>query len=146
MAPPSQNYQNHRRMSPLHHYVTAPLLLLYLGYATLLVVREPTATHAFQLVFALGVFALSLSARLMSLTLQDRMIKLEMEVRLHRVLTDELAARATPSLSIKQLVALRFASDAELPALVSAVLSGEVTRPNEIKKRVKDWQADYQRV
>jgi hypothetical protein len=141
-----QSYKNHRRMSPLHHYVAAPLLLLYLGYAAMLVVREPSGGHALQLVFALGVFALSLSARLMSLTLQDRLIRLEMEVRLRRVLASELAERAMAALSLKQLVALRFASDAEMPALVEAVLEGEVTRPDDIKKRVKDWQADLQRV
>jgi hypothetical protein len=141
-----QNYKNHRRMSPLHHYVVSPLLLLYLGYATLQAVREPSAGTAFQLVLAVGVLALSISARLMSLTLQDRVIRLEMEVRLRRVLGDEPAERALAALSIKQLVALRFASDAEMPGLVDAVVRGEVTGTNDIKKRIQDWQADVQRV
>jgi hypothetical protein len=141
-----QNYRNHRRMSPLHHYVSAPLLLLYLGYAALVVIREPSAGHAFQLAFAVGVFALSLSARLMSLTLQDRVIRLEMDVRLRRVLGEAQAGQALAQLSLKQLVALRFASDAELAGLVEAVIAGEVRRPDDIKKRVNDWQADAQRV
>lgn len=141
-----QNYQNHRRMSPLQHYVTAPLLLAYLGYAAMVVIREPSAANAFQLAFAFGVFTLSLSARLMSLTLQDRLIRLEMDVRLRRILGEVPAGEALAQLTLKQLVALRFASDAELPGLVEAVLGGEVTRPSDIKKRVKDWQADVQRV
>jgi hypothetical protein len=76
---------------------------------------------------------------------QDRVIRLEMRVRLERVLG---ASRRLDidRLTLPQLVGLRFASDAELPALVDDVLAGRITEPDAIKKRVKDWQADWLRV
>lgn len=108
--------------------------------------RDPSAGAVFHFLFAVGVFALSLSARLMSLTLQDRVIRLEMDVRLRRVLGDEAANRALGLLNLKQLIALRFAADDEIEGLIASITSGEVTHPNDIKGRIKDWQPDVQRV
>jgi hypothetical protein len=68
-----------------------------------------------------------------------------MRYRLHTILDLDLAAKSD-GLSISQLVALRFASDAELPALVEKVLNENLTSSSEIKKLVSDWQGDYHRV
>jgi hypothetical protein len=76
---------------------------------------------------------------------QNREIRLEMRLRLREVLPTALAPRIR-ELSVKQLIALRFASDAELPALVERVLGGEFAKPKEIKAAVKDWQPDHLRV
>jgi hypothetical protein len=121
-------------------------LLLFAGAAV------QSFEHLPSLLGALGGIALTigaaialLNARTYCLTLQDRIIRLEMEVRLARVLDPALAERAR-ALTIKQRVALRFASDAELPALVTSVLDQGLTDLKTIKKMVKDWQADHQRV
>jgi hypothetical protein len=85
-----------------------------------------------------------LSMRAFAVTVQDRVIRLEMRLRLERVLPAELKARI-PELGVRQLVALRFASDAELPALVREVLDGKTTRPKDIKLKIRDWQGDHLR-
>jgi uncharacterized protein DUF6526 len=71
-------------------------------------------------------------------------IRLEMRLRLREVLPADLFTQAA-TLPVKLLVALRFASDAELPALVREVTSGSLATGNKIKERVRDWQADYLR-
>ena len=72
---------------------------------------------------------------------QDRVIRLEMQLRLERLLSAEMRARI-PEFTIGQLVSLRFASDAELPALARKVLDEKLEKRAEIKKLVTDWQAD----
>jgi len=78
--------------------------------------------------------------RQFSLRLQNRIIQLEMQVRLARLGLDRDFARLT----LAQLIALRFAADAELPALIARALSEGLT-PDQIKRAVKDWQGDYLR-
>jgi hypothetical protein len=80
-----------------------------------------------------------------SLRVQDRIIRLEMQVRLRQVLPADLQARIG-ELSLSQLVSLRFASDAELPALTRRVLDEKLTDRKAIKMLVTDWQADSFRV
>ena len=75
---------------------------------------------------------------------QDRVIRLEMQLRLQRILPDDLRARIG-EITRGQFVALRFASDAELPALVRKVLDEKITDKKQIKMAVKDWQGDYLR-
>jgi hypothetical protein len=84
-------------------------------------------------------------ARQFVVTLQDRVIRLEMRVRMNDVLPAELRARAN-QLTVRQLIALRFAGDAELPALVGTVLDERIGDAKAIKKMVTNWQADHLRV
>jgi hypothetical protein len=77
-------------------------------------------------------------------TVQDRVIRLEMHLRLQQILPPELRTRIQ-DLTHRQLVALRFASDAELPELVREILDGKLTTVKEIKLRVKNWQGDWLR-
>ena len=77
----------------------------------------------------------------MALTVQDRVIRLEMQLRLSRILPPELQSRIgllTPA----HFVALRFASDDELPVLVRDVIDGRLQTKKDIKMRVKNWQSD----
>lgn len=97
------------------------------------------------LIMAAINISLVMGTRLGALVLQDRIIRLEMQLRLERVLPDDLR-KAAKGLSIQQQIALRFASDEELPNLVRQVLDEGLTKGGEIKQRVKDWQADHQRV
>jgi len=84
------------------------------------------------------------AARLMALTVQDRVIRLEMRLRLREVLPADLQARI-PELTPRQLIGLRFASDAELPQLMRQVLAGSLGNTTEIKKAITQWQGDYLR-
>ncbi len=79
-----------------------------------------------------------------SLTVQNRLIRLEMRLRLAGVLPADMASRI-PEFTLDQLVALRFASDAEMPALARKVLDEKLNDRKAIKQLVKDWQADYLR-
>ena len=76
--------------------------------------------------------------------MQDRVIRLEMQLRLARVLPPELQPKVA-TLTRQQFVALRFASDQELADLVRDVCEGRLTTPKDIKMRVKEWQADWLR-
>ncbi len=78
--------------------------------------------------------------RLYALRLQNRIIRLEMQVRLSRFGREQDLAR----LALPQIVALRFASDAELPALINRAIAENLT-PDAIKRAVGDWQGDYLR-
>ena len=84
------------------------------------------------------------SLRVQVLTVQDRVIRLEMRLRLRSALPADLLPHIN-TLSHKQLVALRFASDAELATLVREVLAGTLKTQKDIKSRVREWQADYLR-
>jgi len=84
-------------------------------------------------------------ARTQALAAQDRVIRLEMRLRLRGLLPPDMHAGIT-GLTTAQMVALRFASDAEMTELVRDVFAGKLTTQKDIKMRVKDWQADWQRV
>src|SRR5579884_3833689 len=129
MADRAQTYKNHTAIFPLFHYFVAPILLInvvvearHLYYGGL------TLHNGWSLLFAIGLLGLGLSARLMALTVQDRVIRLEMRQRLAACLPPELRGRIG-DLSRQQLVGLRFASDAEMADLVRDVLDGKLTTP-----------------
>jgi hypothetical protein len=93
---------------------------------------------------SIALLLMFFSLRVQVLTVQDRVIRLEMRLRLRNALPPDLQDHVT-ALSHKQLVALRFSSDAELPALVREVLAGTLKTQKDIKARVREWQADYLR-
>jgi hypothetical protein len=144
MAEREQNYKNHARTFPLFHFVVLPILFLNFLIAARHVWMVPNASSAWSMVVAFALIALAFSARVMALTVQDRIIRLEMQLRLLRVLPADLQ-NCIGSLGRGQFVALRFASDDELPALVRDVTEGRVQTPKEIKMRVKRWQPDWLR-
>ena len=94
---------------------------------------------------AVALIIIGLFSRIHALWAQDRVIRLEMRLKLIEVLPDDLKSRVG-DLSTAHLVALRFASDAELPGLVRRVLDGSLTEQKAIKQAIVNWQADYQRV
>jgi len=144
MATETQNFSNHTRNFPLFHFVASPLLAIYLVYTIYVLVRAPSLASVMGLVFAAGVVAMLFASRLMVLTVQNRVIRLEMTLRLQRVL-GQAAANALANLPLGRLIALRFASDAELPELIARVLSQELRTSTQVKQAIREWQPDLLR-
>jgi hypothetical protein len=145
MAEREQSYKNHTRNFPLFHFIAVPILLANFANAIRHVVQNPEARSSwFALLVAFGILAMLFASRVMAITVQNRVIRLEMRQRLAQVLPADLKARIT-DLTVGQLVALRFAGDGELPALVKDTLDGKLATAKDIKLAIKNWQADWLR-
>ena len=138
----TQDFKSHRRWLPAYHFVALPILLVNVILSVWHAIRIPTRWNLWTALVAVAIFLGVLLARAMVTTVQDRVIRLEMRMRLKEVLTGALAARIG-ELRPKQLVGLRFASNAELPGLVERCLSGELANDEAVKKQVTNWQADW---
>jgi hypothetical protein len=145
MADRPQSFENHVRYVPGYHIVTFGILVINLLWRIYTDARHFSADHSVQLLLAVGLVLLFFYARLFALGNQDRIIRLEMHLRLARVLPPDLASQVD-RFSVGQLISMRFASDAELPELARKVLSDNLTDRQAIKQLVKDWQADHLRV
>ena len=143
--PETQNYKNHTRFHAPFHFVLSPLLLFHLIYQIVRLVQEPNFDRAEMVLLAVGLIIMQFLVRLNALRVQDRVIRLEEQLRYERVLPAELAARAA-DLPLNNILALRFASNDELPELVRRTLAGEFQKGAEIKRAVKSWRGDYLRV
>jgi uncharacterized protein DUF6526 len=139
-----QNLKNHARFVPLFHFVAFPILVANLVWTIMRMFSRPSGETAMAALLAVGLLLLAWYARTFALTVQNRVIRLEMRLRLREVLPADLVQRIhefTP----RQLVALRFASDRELPALARQVLDQRLDDGRAIKQLVKEWQADHLR-
>jgi hypothetical protein len=145
MALRPQSFENHARIVPLYHGVLFPVLALNFGWAAYRVFTSPSGDTAAAFLLAIALVILALYARGFALSVQDRVIRLEMRLRLQTVLPADLRPRIG-DFTLDQLVALRFASDEELPALAATVLRDGVEDRKAIKKMVRNWQADHLRV
>lgn len=138
-----QTYANHRQR-PLWYYLVGLLLAVNLAYQLSRLGRWPSLGTAVDVTTATALVLLYLLARRFALRVQDRVIRLEERLRIARLAPD-LQARLE-SLTTGQLIALRFASDAELPALARRVLDEEIRAQDDIKKLIRDWRPDHRRV
>ena len=137
--PRPQNYANH----PHRPYVWNVAWVSALVAAGMLVwsaYQEPSSQSLALVLLGIAVVIGVTLTRLFALRLQNRIIRLEMQLRLARLGREQDVARV----SMSQLVALRFASDAELAALVDRAVNEQLT-PDQIKRAVTDWQGDYLR-
>ena len=144
MADQEQNFKNHARFVPAYHYVAGPILLVNLVWAVL-GLADPSFQAAREVLVAVALVILFLYARVFALRAQDRVIRVEMRLRMRELLPDDLQGRIdefTPT----QLVGLRFAGDAELPDLARKVLDENIAAATPIKKLIRDWRGDYYRV
>jgi hypothetical protein len=139
-----QNFENHAKFLPPFHFFVAPILLINIGWCVYRAIHAFSAGSVIGLLVALALFVLAFTARVMALTVQDRVIRLEMRLRMAQILPPDLRARSA-DFSTGQLVALRFASDTELPELARKVLQDNVTDRATIKKMIRDWQPDVLR-
>jgi hypothetical protein len=138
-----QTFANHGRLDPFFHFTIIPLLLFCFIASIHAMIREGHL-HLMMPVFTLTVLLLAWCCRSYALKVQDRVIRLEERLRLSALLPEPLRARI-PELSERQLVALRFASDAEVPGLVEKTLR-ENLAPKAIKQAIVSWRPDYWRV
>ena len=135
----AQNYANHRHRSP-GWLATALFAVLAFALLVLFMLRQPSIISVALLLLSLAVVGLVALIRRYVTRLQDRIIRLEMRLRLATLGRAADAER----LGMRQLVALRFASDAELPPLLDRALAENLT-PDQIKRAVTAWQADNMR-
>jgi len=145
MADRVQTYKNHVRWLPPYHFFVVPVLAFNVLNELRRAWLYPSAGRAVDVVVALAILTLAFLARTMPLAAQDRVIRMEMQARLRQLLPPDLQARIN-DLTPRQLVALRFACDAEMPALVREVLDGKLPTTKAIKLRVQNWTADWMRV
>lgn len=143
----SQNLGNHARLHPPFHFVLIPLLLANLAFAIY------TASHHWPenrslllgwIAMSIALLLLALIARMYSVKVQDRVIRMEERLRYAALLPPE-ELEYSRSLTVAQIIALRFASDAELPALVKQT-SVEGLKPRSIKEKIVHWRGDFLRV
>jgi hypothetical protein len=146
MATP-QNLKNHGRFDPPFHFFILPMLLLNLIFSIYVTIHhwpEHRALFLWWIVMSIVLFIIAGRSRDRALVVQDRIIRLEERLRLAALLPAEDRAHVD-ELSIKQLIALRFASDDELPALVHKTLTQNL-EPKAIKQSIVNWRGDYHRV
>ena len=139
-----QSFENHTRTVPAFHYIALPILLINVLWSLYRMWRWFSADTTIAAAVAVALILVALSARMFALTVQDRVIRLEMQMRLKNLLPAELLPRVG-ELTIAQLVSLRFAPDAELPALTGKVLDENLQNRKSIKKLIKDWKPDLLR-
>jgi hypothetical protein len=139
-----QNLQNHAKFDPAFHFFLSPVSIILLIAAGVNLYRDMTWHNGLILLAALAGFVALFKIRLYALKVQDRVIRLEERLRMEELLTATLKSRIY-ELTERQLIALRFASDAELPALVEKTLQGNLP-PKEIKQAIQSWRPDYWRV
>ena len=144
MAEAVQSYQKHARWLPGFHFFVIPVLLVNLVNEMRHLWMEPTRHFAFQVVFAAALLGAASLSRVQALTVQDRVIRLEMRLRLRGILPPDLHPNID-GLTHRQLVALRFASDAEMAELVRGVVVGKLASSKDIKSQIKSWQPDWLR-
>lgn len=138
-------YATHRKYVPFYHFVASFLLLVNLAYASWKLVGDFSLDRGAYFVTGIAIVIVYLYTRTFPLGVQDRLIRLEEQLRFQRVLPSSMQARI-PEFTVAQLIALRFATDAELPALAQQVLDENLRDREEIKKRIKTWRPDDLRI
>jgi len=139
-----QNFKNHARLVPAYHGITALLIVAGLIGSIVNLIHADAHTHysaALLVVVFLVLISLFWFARTFALKAQDRAIRAEENFR-HFILTGKPLDR---QLRIGQIIALRFASDEELPALAKKAVEEQLSQ-KQIKEAVKNWRADHHRV
>jgi Family of unknown function (DUF6526) len=140
-----QNFQNHTKVVPPFHFFVLPMLLINLGFSIYWAVKAGISVNGVLSVLVSAAILLGmLTVRMMALTVQDRVIRLEERLRYERVLPADLQPRIA-EFTIDQLVALRFASNAELPELARKVLDEKLNDRKAIKQMIKTWRPDFAR-
>ena len=142
-----QDYSNHRKYYPLHHFIFYPLLSAAIFW-TVNNSWKDTDNSTLWLGLTIVLFFIAFLSLMVrqhyGLKNQDRIARLELRLRYYQ-LTHKRLEELENKLSMKQLLALRFASDEELPVLVQKVVDENIS-PDAIKRSIKNWLPDYDRL
>jgi hypothetical protein len=141
-----QNYKNHFKWDPRFHFLLAPLTLIVLAGSVVLLIdsvqsKEMIGLSILSLLMSIVLVLTVILVRIYPLRMQDRIIRSEQQLRYY-ILTGQLL---DSSLTLKQIVGLRFASDTEFPALCKRAVEKNLTG-KQIKQTIKDWNADNDRI
>jgi hypothetical protein len=140
----TQSFANHTRLDPPFHFFLLPLGLAAIIASVIFLIRKPGIDSVLAVIFAVGFVMIAGKARSYALKVQDRVIRLEERLRLSLLLPETLRPRIG-ELTESQLIALRFASDSELPGLAKRALDEGLTS-KQIKTSIESWRPDYFRV
>ena len=138
----AQNLKNHRMWFPIWHFAAFPIAIINVGvWGYRLYAHGVHRGAIWDTIFAVGILLAVFASRTMALKVQDRLIRLEMRLRLAGILPDALKGRIN-DLTPRQLIGLRFASDAEMAGLVERCLKGDLANDEAVKKEIKNWVGD----
>ena len=143
----AQNYSNHIRFYPAHHFVFLPLSLALIIVSATFIFKFPQERHlwiATTVLLVMITWVCIMLRQHYALNNQNRIVRLEMRLRYYE-LTGKRLESVEQQLTFGQLSALRFASDDELLSLMEKALK-EHLAPNDIKKQIKHWVPDEMRV
>lgn len=141
-----QNYKNHSRLYPFHHFLITPLTLVLFVWscAKLIHGTGSIGNRLFFVLLTLTIVLISFVARIYATKNQDRIIRTEMRQRFFEI-TGKSFSLFENKLKTGQIVALRFAGDDELEALTNRAVSENLSN-KDIKLAIKNWKADEHRV
>jgi hypothetical protein len=142
-----QNYKNHTRWDPIYHFFVLPVLLLNIVVACIWYAHhrlQHIHSGMWLILVTIVLFIVALKVRLYVVKLQDRIIRLEERTRLVALVTPSELIELE-SLTIDQLIGLRFASNPELPDLARRAVREKLNR-KQIKESIVSWRADNERV
>ncbi|SNT39842.1 hypothetical protein SAMN05421770_11146 [Granulicella rosea] len=139
----TQSNANHAMWDPMWHFSTLPMSLILVIWSGVSLFRHHDALHAELLLFALTLIMAVAAIRGYGLKNQDRIIRLEEQLRLRRLMPAE--PEVVDALNLTQLIGLRFAADAEAPALARRAVKENLDR-KAIKAAVVVWRPDNHRV
>ena len=140
----TQRFENHNRVVPAYHMFVFAVFLVNFVWRLVQLKDGITFASIMSVLLGAAFVVLFFYARTFPLTVQDRVIRLEMRLRLERLLPADLRSRI-PEFTTPQLISLRFAGDEELAALARQVLDERLNDRKTIKRRIKNWQADFLR-
>jgi hypothetical protein len=141
----AQNFKNHRRLNPFHHFIITPLTVGLLVWSVRRLMNQEDKSIALWMVLAsFALVAISLIARSYALKNQDRIIRMEMRQRYFHLSGTTFTVKEK-QLTLGQVIALRFAGDQELLSLIERAINEKLS-PTEIKKAITDWVPDENRV
>ncbi|HEX2600954.1 MAG TPA: DUF6526 family protein [Gemmatimonadaceae bacterium] len=145
MTTPIQTRASHRRFIPAWHFFVLPILGINVVVTAVRLARAPSLGNAWVVIVAIALLLGIFFSRSMPLRAQDRVIRLEEQLRLDRILPPDLRARID-ELTPEQFIGLRFAPDEEVSELTGRSLSGELKTRTDIKRAIQNWRADHFRV
>ena len=142
-----QTYKNHGRMDPMFHYFIVPVLLINVAASIIWFVRHHAQHHhmaPWYIVVSVALLMLAGITREYALKAQNRVIRLEEKLRIASLVS---ASELTEleSLTMKQYIALRFASNPELPELAQRAIREKLSA-KQIKEAIVVWRPDYDRI